>query len=129
MILFAALAVIFDSPQPAAADITRAANITRRKANQTEKTALRRFFHGGEEGIRTLDTLMGYTRFPIVRARPTTRHLHSQIGYSSISSLVIITSCPGKVKAYFSLPPRILSGGEEVMGCTDLCRTPPGKWG
>ena len=31
---------------------------------------------GGEEGIRTLDTLMGYTRFPIVRARPTTRLLH-----------------------------------------------------
>ena len=30
---------------------------------------------GGEEGIRTLDTLMGYTRFPIVRARPTTRLL------------------------------------------------------
>jgi hypothetical protein len=32
-------------------------------------------FYGGEEGIRTLDTLMGYTRFPIVRARPTTRLL------------------------------------------------------
>ena len=31
---------------------------------------------GGEEGIRTLDTLMRYTRFPIVRARPTTRLLH-----------------------------------------------------
>lgn len=27
-------------------------------------------FFGGEGGIRTLDTLMGYTRFPIVRARP-----------------------------------------------------------
>ena len=33
------------------------------------------YFYGGEEGIRTLDTLMGYTRFPIVRARPTTRLL------------------------------------------------------
>ena len=29
-----------------------------------------RWTHGGEGGIRTLDTLMGYTRFPIVRARP-----------------------------------------------------------
>ena len=38
----------------------------------TIKTEL---FRGGEEGIRTLDTLMGYTRFPIVRARPTTRLL------------------------------------------------------
>ena len=28
------------------------------------------FFIGGEGGIRTLDILMGYTRFPIVRARP-----------------------------------------------------------
>ena len=25
---------------------------------------------GGEKGIRTLDTFMGYTRFPIVRLRP-----------------------------------------------------------
>ncbi len=30
----------------------------------------RGFFSGGEGGIRTLDTLLGYTRFPIVRARP-----------------------------------------------------------
>ena len=29
-----------------------------------------RFLFGGEGGIRTLDTLVGYTRFPIVRARP-----------------------------------------------------------
>ena len=28
------------------------------------------YWCGGEGGIRTLDTLMGYTRFPIVRARP-----------------------------------------------------------
>ena len=31
---------------------------------------------GGDGEIRTLDTLLGYTRFPIVRARPATRHLH-----------------------------------------------------
>ena len=33
------------------------------------------FFYGGEGGIWTLDTLLGYTRFPIVRARPATRLL------------------------------------------------------
>ena len=33
-------------------------------------------FYGGEGEIRTLDTLLGYTRFPIVRARPATRLLH-----------------------------------------------------
>ena len=36
-----------------------------------------RFLFGGEGGIRTLDTLVGYTRFPIVRARPATRLLHA----------------------------------------------------
>ena len=35
-----------------------------------------RSFSGGEGGIWTLDTLLGYTRFPIVRARPATRLLH-----------------------------------------------------
>ena len=33
------------------------------------------FCFGGEGGIWTLDTLLGYTRFPIVRARPATRLL------------------------------------------------------
>ena len=33
-------------------------------------------FHGGEGGIRTLEPLLMVTRFPIVRARPTTRLLH-----------------------------------------------------
>ena len=31
---------------------------------------------GGEGGIRTLEPLLMVTRFPIVRARPTTRFLH-----------------------------------------------------
>ena len=31
---------------------------------------------GGEGGIRTLEPLLMVTRFPIVRARPTTRLLH-----------------------------------------------------
>ena len=58
---------------------------------------------GGEEGIRTLDTLMGYTRFPIVRARPTTRLLHvAQERGCSIVSLHIIMQGEPKVKDYFS---------------------------
>ena len=60
--------------------------------------------HGGEEGIRTLDTLMRYTRFPIVRARPTTRLLHvcsrKYISYSLVS-LDIIIHRTYKVKEYF----------------------------
>ena len=31
---------------------------------------------GGEEGIRTLETLLTPTRFPIVRLRPTQPSLH-----------------------------------------------------
>ncbi len=34
------------------------------------------FSFGGEGGIRTLEPLLMFTRFPIVRARPTTRLLH-----------------------------------------------------
>ena len=37
---------------------------------QLPKPAGFKAFYGGEGGIRTLDTLLGYTRFPIVRARP-----------------------------------------------------------
>ena len=33
--------------------------------------------YGGEKGIRTLDTFIGYTRFPIVRLRPAQPSLHS----------------------------------------------------
>ena len=41
------------------------------------KTAFTGGFHfGGEGGIRTLETLLTPTRFPIVRARPATRLLH-----------------------------------------------------
>ena len=29
------------------------------------------FFYGGEKGIRTLETVLGFTRFPVVRLRPT----------------------------------------------------------
>ena len=34
------------------------------------------FLFGGEKGIRTLDTFIGYTRFPIVRLRPAQPSLH-----------------------------------------------------
>ena len=37
---------------------------------KSKNPALSYGIFGGEGGIRTLDTLMGYTRFPIVRARP-----------------------------------------------------------
>ena len=33
--------------------------------------------YGADGEIRTLEELMTLTRFPIVRARPTTRHLHT----------------------------------------------------
>ena len=39
-------------------------------------TRLGGFCFGGEGGIRTLEPLLMVTRFPIVRARPTTRLLH-----------------------------------------------------
>ena len=29
-----------------------------------------RLYFGGEGGIRTLETLLGFTRFPVVRPRP-----------------------------------------------------------
>ncbi len=32
---------------------------------------------GGEEGIRTLETVLGFTRFPVVRLRPTRPSLHA----------------------------------------------------
>ena len=35
--------------------------------------------YGGEEGIRTLETLLTPTRFPIVRLRPAQPPLHAQI--------------------------------------------------
>ncbi len=50
-------------------------------------TLLRAFYFGGDGEIRTLDTLLGYTRFPIVRARPATRHLHIVARLSSAYEL------------------------------------------
>ena len=44
----------------------------------------KRFFVGGEQGIRTLETLLTFTRFPIVLLRParTTLHTVKSIGFS-----------------------------------------------
>ena len=64
---------------------------------------------GGDGEIRTLDTLMGYTRFPIVRARPATRHLHIAARLSSayavccLTAKIIISAFPSKVKSYFKV--------------------------
>ena len=40
------------------------------------------FFYGGEKGIRTLETVLGFTRFPVVRLRPTRPSLHGLLYYS-----------------------------------------------
>ena len=66
-----------------------------------------RFFHGGEGGIRTLDTLLGYTRFPIVRARPdyATSPRPPNLPLCN-SSYVIIINAIGKVKVFFKFSPQ-----------------------
>ena len=45
------------------------------KSRNPETATVSGFQNGGDGEIRTLDTLLRYTRFPIVRARPATRHL------------------------------------------------------
>ena len=42
-----------------------------------KKTTLTGGFFGGEKGIRTLDTLSTYTRFPVARLRPAQPSLHA----------------------------------------------------
>ena len=51
-------------------------------------------FFGGEKGIRTLETVLGFTRFPVVRLRPTR---------PSLQDHYIITDVYAKVKIFFSL--------------------------
>ena len=63
-------------------------------------------YFGGVGEIRTLEELLTPTRFPIVRARPTTRHLRiAQESLYELVSLVIIMPTYGKVKSYFSILP------------------------
>ena len=72
---------MFRSVKPSPATLIRVATIIQTLfwiPCQRKKHLFRgAFFFGGEGGIWTLDTLLGYTRFPIVRARPATRLLHS----------------------------------------------------
>ena len=52
-----------------------------------------RSFSGGEGGIWTLDTLLGYTRFPIVRARPATRLLHRSLSNQPVYITTLLVLC------------------------------------
>ena len=54
---------------------------------------------GGEGGIRTLEPLLTVTRFPIVRARPTTRLLQVVKYVCSLERLAIIINLLPLVKA------------------------------
>ena len=54
-----------------------------------------RFLFGGEGGIRTLDTLVGYTRFPIVRLRPAQPSLRARKSMTdSNAGLILSHSVP-----------------------------------
>ena len=61
-------------------------------AGEKESAQNRRFrkITGGEMGIRTPDTLLAYTRFPIVLLRParTTLHIQRALGASAYSLLI-----------------------------------------
>ena len=74
-------------------------------------------FHGGDGEIRTLEELLTPTRFPIVRARPTTRHLRvAQETSYSLDSLDIISPHSGKVKEYFALFSGIERAFLQILG-------------
>ena len=52
------------------------------------------FFVGGEGEIRTLELLLTVTRFPVARARPTTRLLHREaVNGNSVCCVVYLTAC------------------------------------
>ena len=68
------------------------------------------------------DTLLGYTRFPIVRARPATRLLHThstrcQPGYNTTSAR-ICQELSSKFQKYFSLRRFLPAEGKSVNGRT-----------
>ena len=48
------------------------------------------FFFGGDGEIRTLEPLLTVTRFPVVRPRPTRRHLHVVIRMGQVKVLTRI---------------------------------------
>ena len=59
---------------PACSDMIRISPYFMKNTSPTLRQGM--CFHGGDGEIRTLEELLTLTRFPIVRARPTTRHLH-----------------------------------------------------
>ena len=88
-------------------------NISEEKRQKAKKmlrfhNESRAFNNGGDGEIRTLEELLTLTRFPIVRARPTTRHLRVVRNISLFSfSLAIIIHAYLKVKEYFLVSRRI----------------------
>ena len=58
-------------------------------------------FNGGEGEIRTLEPLLTVTRFPIARARPTTRLLRMEHSVVSSECPVIIAYLLKKIKRFF----------------------------
>ena len=54
--------------------------------------------YGGEKGIRTLDTFIGYTRFPIVRLRPAQPSLHR---FALVTARHILADFPCLSRSFF----------------------------
>ena len=71
---------------------------------------------GGEKGIRTLDTVLGYTRFPVVRLRPTRPSLHGLLYFFElpITGTVDLSTYDTLYRTYLgfieSIPFRYLDG-------------------
>ena len=58
-------------------------------------------FHGGAGGIRTLGTLLTYTRFPVVPVMTSSILLHNKFNiYFAVNSLVIIVDSFSIVKPF-----------------------------
>ncbi len=76
------------------------------RVTKPKTTWLRGFYFGGEGGIRTLETLLTPTRFPIVCARPATRLLRMEL-YTLCAvihtTLDYYTECLSKNQPLFSI--------------------------
>ena len=60
------------------------------------------FFCGGDEEIRTLERLLTPTRFPVVRPRPSRRHLQiAQVSLLFITALDYYTKNKKKNQVFF----------------------------
>jgi DNA-binding transcriptional MerR regulator len=69
-----------------ALDTLRRILILREYSLRHKKIALSCDFFVAEREIRTLETLLASTRFPVVRPRPARRSLHGNNGYFAFSS-------------------------------------------